>query len=71
MSGVDELEKVLHLAVTDGAFRKLLVTNPEAALKSQGIEAKPARVEALKSLSYPQLQALAKAFDHPDVNLIQ
>jgi hypothetical protein len=68
---VKELENVLHHAVNDAEFRKLLATDPAAALASKGIESTPERVAALKALSYPQLQNLASSFGHPGVNGIQ
>jgi hypothetical protein len=68
---VKDLESVLHHAVNDAQFRKTLASDPAAALKSKGIEATPERVAALKALSYPQLQSLAKSFGHPEVNNIQ
>lgn len=68
---IKDLEGLLHHAVNDGEFRKALATDPAAALKSKGLEATPERVAALKALSFPELQSLAKAFGHPDVNLIQ
>ncbi|HEU5220191.1 MAG TPA: Os1348 family NHLP clan protein [Gemmatimonadales bacterium] len=68
---VKELESVLHHAVSDSEFRKLLVTDPAAALASKGIQSTPERVAALKALSFPQLQKLASSFGHPGVDGIQ
>ena len=68
---VKDLENFLHLTVNDAMFREKLASDPAAALTSKGIEATPDRVQALKALSFPQLQNLATAFGHPDVKGIQ
>lgn len=59
-----ELEQVVLKAIHDEQFRKQLDDDPEAALKSAGIDAHPDRVAALKNLPHEHLRTLAKAFGH-------
>ncbi len=68
---VADLETLLRHAVNDAEFRKALQADPAKALQSKGIDPTTDRVTALRGISYPQLQALAKSFGHPDVSGVQ
>jgi hypothetical protein len=51
-------KKVLERAVADPAYRELLLTNPNEALKGYSLSA--AEVTALKQITRAQLEAMAK-----------
>jgi hypothetical protein len=72
ITGYENLEPILGRAVTDPAFRRLLMENPEAAVGSYGLN--PEELELLGQIDPEQLDQLAgevqaRFADHSDESL--
>ena len=57
-----DFQKLIDRVMTDEAFAKELANNPEATLKSIGIEATPEMLDAMKGVDAASLKQLASAF---------
>jgi len=57
-----DFQTLVGKALSDETFAVALVTNPEEALKSAGVQATPEMLEALKGVDVDSLRRLAQAF---------
>ena len=57
-----DIQALVNRILSDEAFRKALLTNPEATLKQAGIEPTPEMLDALGDIDEESLQALAENF---------
>ncbi|UQA58899.1 Franean1_4349 family RiPP [Polyangium aurulentum] len=57
------VEELIGRALTDKAFRDRLLASPEATLSSEGYEATPDIVEAIKSANPDEVNAVAQGLE--------
>lgn len=70
MAIVNDLEKLITRALNDADFRTRLRADTANALKEAGFASDPEHVQAIQSITSSQVQALARAFGHPDASTI-
>ncbi len=57
-----DFEKLVHKAINDESFAQSLVDNPDAALRSEGIDPTPEMLDALKGVDAGSIKELAATF---------
>jgi hypothetical protein len=57
-----DFQTLIGKAMSDEAFARALINNPEKALKEAGIQPTPEMLEALKGVDAASFQKLAQAF---------
>ncbi len=57
-----DFQTLVGKVMSDEAFARALIDNPEKALKEVGVEPTPEILEALKGVDVATLQKLAQAF---------
>lgn len=57
-----DFQTLVGKAISDEKFAQALVTDPEGALRSVGIEPTPEMLEALKGVDAASIRRLAQAF---------
>ena len=57
-----DIQALVNKILSDEAFRKALLSNPEATLRQAGIDPTPEMLDALKDIDEDSLQALAENF---------
>ncbi|MDI1483923.1 Franean1_4349 family RiPP [Polyangium sp. y55x31] len=57
------VEELIGRALTDAKFREKLLASPESTLVEEGYEVGPEVIEAIKSTSPAEVQAVAKEFE--------
>jgi hypothetical protein len=57
-----DFEKLVHKAINDESFAQELVSNPDAALRSEGIDPTPEMLDALNGVDVASIKQLAATF---------
>ena len=61
---MSKIEDVILKVMTDQQFAEALLANPEAVLRSEGIEPTPEMLQVLSGLKLEELAAMAEKFSN-------